>query len=135
MGNKIVEEGKYMIKIENWVHKSVGANGEIGSERMDRLCNESILYIDENIAVLLPQQFNYMIFYFDTNDKLLRKRGFRGDRINTIILMKNERVRIFVASSSENIDALLFFNLNIIKCDSYSLNNNQIRPFLVPDIS
>ena len=119
-----------MIKIENWVHKSVGPSGEIGSERMDRLCNESILFIDENIALLLPQQFNYMIFYFDTNDKLLRKRGFRGDRINTIILMKNECVRIYAASSSENIDILLFKNLNIIKCNPYFIDNIFVNPDL-----
>lgn len=111
------------MKIDNWVFCSVGPKGEVGSERFDRLCNKEIIKITENMAIELPKQYNYMIFYFDDNDILIRRRSLRGDRIFTILLLREENVRISVAAQNGNIDISLFDNLFAKVNADYELND------------
>lgn len=111
------------MKIDNWVFRSVGPKGEVGSERFDRLCNKEIIKITENMAIKLPKQYNYMIFYFDDNNVLIRKRSLRGDRIFTILLLRGENIRIYVAAQTGSIDISLFNNLFLKVNVDYELSD------------
>ena len=116
-----------------WVYKSIDSTGHLcGGNRKDRLSTKDIIVVPFDGSLLLASEYIYDIYYYDDNFNMINRYVIRKCHSKSIFLFKNEKIRIFVASSNDieltkirwfkfvphvpyfNIDLLSVSNINFI---------------------
>lgn len=116
-----------------WVYKSIDSTGNLcGGNRKDRLSTKDIIVVPFDGSLLLASEYIYDIYYYDDNFNMINRYVIRKCHSKSIFLFKNEKIRIFVASSNDieltkirwfkfvphvpyfNIDLLSVSNINFI---------------------
>lgn len=126
-----------MLEGVKWIYNGVNSNGELcDSVRKDRLSTKDIIVVPFDGSLLLASEYIYDIYYYDDNFNMINRYVIRKYHSKSIFLFKNEKIRIFVASSNDIeltqirrfkfVPHVLYFNIDLLSVSNINFIGDSI---------